>query len=284
MFIRNCPKCESELSYKTKLTLYSANKKGSLCRRCANIGENNPMYNKNMYDIWLSKYGEKIATEKWENHNKNRKEWSNTDEFRKKISSKTKGENNAMYGKSFYDIWKLKYGKEIADDKLNKFKKKQSKLNKGRNNSMYGKPSPKKGGKGWKGWYKSHFFKSLKELYCILEFEKQEIEWIPADNNKFVVPYINWKGIQRNYFPDFFLIDEKKVIECKPKRLFNSNNVICKKIYAEKLFKKRGYVYELYDPGEIDYNLIIDLYDSKDIILMDKYKLKIEEYKLKVKK
>ena len=37
------------------------------------------------------------------------------------------GEKNAMFGKSFYDIWLIKYGKEIADEKLKNFKEKQKK-------------------------------------------------------------------------------------------------------------------------------------------------------------
>jgi len=46
----------------------------------------------------------------------------------KPVSKKTKnkmiGKNNPMYGKSVYDIWLKKYGKDIADEKWkNKYKK-----------------------------------------------------------------------------------------------------------------------------------------------------------------
>ena len=36
------------------------------------------------------------------------------------------GENGPMYGKYFYDMWVIKYGKEEADKKMQKYKEKQS--------------------------------------------------------------------------------------------------------------------------------------------------------------
>ena len=44
---------------------------------------------------------------------------------RKRISDATKGSKNPMYKKSFYDIWVLKYGTIIANEKLESFKEKQ---------------------------------------------------------------------------------------------------------------------------------------------------------------
>jgi group I intron endonuclease len=41
----------------------------------------------------------------------------------KRIQNST-GKNNPMYGKSFYDIWAEKFGKEEADKRLNEFKEK----------------------------------------------------------------------------------------------------------------------------------------------------------------
>lgn len=48
-----------------------------------------------------------------------------TPERRKKKSESQIGENNAMFGRSFYDCWIVKYGKEDADKKLVAFKEKQ---------------------------------------------------------------------------------------------------------------------------------------------------------------
>jgi group I intron endonuclease len=49
--------------------------------------------------------------------------------FLKNINS---GEKNAMFGKTPYDVWLEKYGKEIADKKLENWKNNISKSNKGR--------------------------------------------------------------------------------------------------------------------------------------------------------
>jgi hypothetical protein len=55
-------------------------------------GENSGMYGKTNYDIWLQKYGEEIAKEKWVNQQK--KSAKN-----RKNNPKTMGENNVMYGR-----------------------------------------------------------------------------------------------------------------------------------------------------------------------------------------
>jgi len=49
-------------------------------------GKNNAMYGKNVYDIWVEKYGQEKANEKMSN-------------FRKKQSASSSGKNNPMYGK-----------------------------------------------------------------------------------------------------------------------------------------------------------------------------------------
>ncbi len=40
---------------------------------------------------------------------------------------KIKGEKNPMYGRTFYDVWVEKYGKEIADLKMEEWKQKKRK-------------------------------------------------------------------------------------------------------------------------------------------------------------
>jgi len=47
------------------------------------IGENNPMYQKSILDIWIKKYGEKNGKKKWEEH----------------LNNNVRGKNNSMYGK-----------------------------------------------------------------------------------------------------------------------------------------------------------------------------------------
>jgi group I intron endonuclease len=50
-----------------------------------------------------------------------------TEEHRNKKRQMSSGERNGMYGKSFYDIWIEKYGKEKADEKLEKYKENKRK-------------------------------------------------------------------------------------------------------------------------------------------------------------
>lgn len=134
------------------------------------IGENNPMFGRNPYQVWVEKYGEeeanKLQSEYNEKRSKTMKEkgitpehmakiiHSNktrdvTEETRKKISNATKGENNPMfgmvgelnprYGLSTYDTWLKKYGKEEADRLMGELSQKMSVINSGENNPMSGK-------------------------------------------------------------------------------------------------------------------------------------------------
>lgn len=50
-----------------------------------------------------------------------------------------KGEDNHMFGKSFYDVWLQKYGKVEADNMLVQFKITQSNNTKGEKNPMFGR-------------------------------------------------------------------------------------------------------------------------------------------------
>jgi group I intron endonuclease len=61
-----------------------------------------------------------------------------TENVRKKISLKTKGSLNPMYGKSNYDIWVEKYGLKIADEKMKSYTDKMRKIMLG-NNPFKGK-------------------------------------------------------------------------------------------------------------------------------------------------
>jgi len=62
-----------------------------------------------------------------------------TDAQRANMVGKTAGEKNGMYGKTNYDIWVEKYGKEEADIRQMEFIKKVTAKSSGKNNPMYGK-------------------------------------------------------------------------------------------------------------------------------------------------
>ena len=191
-YIRNCPHCGKEITYKTNAALQKAANKNTRCVKCNNSGSNNPFYGKTHTIVVINKIKE--------NNEKNIDKFK-SEEFKKKMSDVTSGNKNGMYGKSVYSVWVEKYGIVIADQKMKEYKLKQSINSSGNKNPMYGKPSPNGSGNGWSGWYKNYFFKSLKELSFILTLEKENIKYESAEVKKFKIEYINWEGKKRNYYP-----------------------------------------------------------------------------------
>lgn len=120
----------------------------------------------------------------------------------------------------------------------------------GDKNPMFGKPCPITGVRhiGVQGWYGNWFFRSILELsFRINILEAQKIEFISCDQDiSFRIPYYDSEGNRRNYFPDFFLKEEKTVIEIKPYRMsFLGKNVSEKTKAGEQWCKEKGYVYKL---------------------------------------
>ena len=127
-FIRKCPKCNCEINYTNKYNMLNAEKKQSKCKSCGVKevitndvkkrmserfkGENNPMFGKVGN---LNPFFGKHHTEETKKRIVEDRDYSvyKTDEFRNKLSEKTKGENNPMYGKSFYNVWVDKYGEDV---------------------------------------------------------------------------------------------------------------------------------------------------------------------------
>ena len=228
-------------------------------------GESNPFYGKKHTDL---------TKEKMKNVNKDKSFFQSKD-YKQKQSINSTGNKNPMYGKTVYQTWIDKYGKEKADLLKIDWLKKQSINSTGKKNPMYGKPSPQGSGNGWSGWYKSWYFRSLKELsYVVNVLEVNKDEWECA--GKIKIPYINWNGSERTYSPDF-LVNKKSLIEIKPKRLIGSPSVLLKKEAAEEFCKKQNWDYFIVDPPEIDAQQIKLLYDQKLIKFTKRYE---EKYKL----
>ena len=181
-------------------------------------------------------------------------------------------EKNTEY---LLELWTKKYGEDEAYRMLTETRKKQSANSSGKNNGMYGKPSPQGSGNGWSGWYKNWYFRSLLELsYVVLVLERFNIVWSGAETIK--IKYVDFNNVERNYFPDF-LLNNKYVIEIKPKRLFNSIQVIYKKNAAIKYCNDNNLIYKIISPQILKISEIRKKYLCGDIIFIDKYDKKFKE-------
>jgi len=206
-------------------------------------------------------------------------------EMKKINSQKNSGKNNRNYrgmwhginpsiknkGKTYDEI----HGKQKADKIKNKLSKKSS----GENNPMYGKPSPNGSGNGWCGWYNNWHFRSLLELSFMLNvIERFNFKWKSAECKKYKIKYIDFEGNERNYFPDFILND-KYLVEIKPKSLYNTTINKNKKIAAIEFCNKNNLKYKLMTPKKLLLKDIDDLIQSGKIKFIDRYQIKYEQWK-----
>lgn len=239
-WIRNCLVCNKEIIYICKSSFYSARKANKPCFSCAITNRKTRVFSE--------------------------KEKSQAREQLVKVTNT----------RPLYDIWLEKFGKKIADQKLQAFKDKQSINQSGINNTMYGKPAPQGSGNGWSGWYKGWYFRSLRELsFMINIIEKQNLQWRTPDK-EFKISYVDYKGDTRNYFPDF-IINENKIIEVKPLKLHNTPKVLAKKLAAEKFCLNNQFTYEIVDPPILNEEQIKELYESGQIKFLEKYDNKFKE-------
>jgi len=272
---RECPQCKSDIIYKSKLGYENAIKNGSVCRKCASSGERNGMYGKvgdaNPF------FGKTHSKETLEKQSKVKLGKKHTKESLLKMKNLSSGDKNGMFGKTFYEVWVEKYGKEIADKKMIIYREKQSINNSGELNRMYGKPSPMGSGNGWSGWYKGWYFRSLRELtYMVKIIERFNLKWESAETNKYKIEYISYNGNKRNYFPDF-IISDKYLIESKPRKLWSSDNVVRKKEAALIFCNNNNLIYKLIDIGVLTHEEIKSLYDNQLIKFLNRYEIKYQK-------
>lgn len=291
---RNCPTCDCIIKYSNKYNLKNAEVKNGDCKSCSSKknrpenfkekmserfrGEKNPMWgmngNKNPF------YGKKHTKETIDKLKNKDTSVYKTQKFRDKIALLNQGEKNPMYGKSVYDVWVKKHGEKIANEKLKIFKEKISKSNRGKNNPMYGKPAPKKSGNGWSGWYKDWFFRSLIELtYMIKIIERYNLSWESGESDKFKIEYIDVNNEKKNYFPDF-VINNKYIVEIKPKSLINTDKVSRKTKYAKQFCKDKDMIYKITSPPILGNRELFKLYIDGKIKFVDRYEEKFKKYYL----
>lgn len=248
-------------------------KHSDLCHSCLQKGKHDHNKEKNPF---YGKQHSKRTKEKLKNVDRS---YTQTQSFKDK--SKRDGKKNGMYGKSLYDLWIEKYGKEEADKKHKELCKKRSQNAKGKRNPMYNKPSPISSGNGISGWYKDWFFRSLRELsYVINILEKKGYKWESAERIR--IPYVDHTGKHRTYSPDF-LVENSILVEIKPKRLKKLWTNKIKRKAARTFCKENGYTYQIIDinRNRLSIDDVITLEKQNVIRLCDRSKLQLTSKKYK---
>lgn len=229
----------------------------SCIKQSTSLGEQNPFYGKHHSEEGKKKTGHYLRSD------------AQKEQARKQLE---KVSNH----RSVLDCWIDKYGEEEAN-KLWKEKNQKHRINAaGCKNNMFGKSSPNGSGNGWSGWYKGFYFRSLRELSFLIVFLPLNIV-ISAESNLYKIPYIDPLNQPRNYFPDYIL-NNKYIIEIKPKKLWHSPTIVSKSEAAIKYCINNKLIYKLYDPT-IKTKLIKREYSLGEIKFLPKYEIKFKEWK-----
>jgi len=179
LILLGCDKCNKEFERPLDIWEKLYLKRGKdLCKRCT---EQLPM------EIRFGKEGAK--------------------RYHTNMSKATKGKPGPLKGQTFDEFYKD--NPEYAE------KRKKMCSQPGKLNPMYGKVAKNSDGRGYNGWYKNFFFRSLLELSFIKYCEKNNIKIACAEHIS--IPYLE----NSTYHPDF-IINNDTIIELKPLRLQNN--------------------------------------------------------------
>lgn len=285
-FIRQCPTCNRDIKYLNKDTMDKAEQNKKKCMSCHTsglnnpmygvhrFGEDNPMYNKTCYDIWVKKYGLEEADKR-------------LNAFKDKARIRATGKNNLNFnnkcGGSFHLIKynKASKGKTYeqihGEDISSAIKLKLSIATAGKNNPMYGKPIPKRSGNGWSGHYNGNYFRSILELKYLIYLIDNDIKFESGEAKEHSIKYMI-NEVERNYYPDYFLVDTDEYIEIKPIKLINSYQNKLKFEAARCKLDKRFKVLTQNDIIEVDLHVLYNKYVNKEIIFDKVYNDKFENY------
>ncbi|GJQ43802.1 MAG: hypothetical protein JETCAE03_33000 [Ignavibacteriaceae bacterium] len=185
--------------------------------------------------------------------------------IKKKLSKLNAGNKNHFFGKHHTTQTK----QQISNNRKNKLT--------GSKNHMYGKPPPTGSGNGWSGWYKNWYFRSLLELsYMINVIERFNLKWESAEKRKYRINYVDYNGKNRTHFADFVL-NNKYLVEIKPKNLFNTTNNTIIKEACINYCNQNNLIFKMIEPTKIKQEIVFNLYKNNEIKFIDRYVKKIEE-------
>lgn len=269
MWKKNCPTCGKEQTYSWEIAYSKAVKSNSSCRSCTQKACNQlrPQNQKGFKNSKLSGSNNAMYGRTFIDVWREKYDEDTVNQLRKLHADKSKhiGKDNAMHGKSWYNVIRAKHG-EDADSVIDKWKNNR-KVYRGSDNPSYGKPAHKLSGRGVKGEIYGIFFRSLLELQYIYHKIKQGHSITNAETIEYRVNY-SIHDQQKTYHPDF-LLDGKFIVEVKPSKLLSSNSP---KIEAAK--ERYGDLYlietEKSIPNFLDQSTIDLLIQSGDLIISDK--------------
>lgn len=272
MFTRNCPKCQTLLTYGYKQTFTKATEKNSLCRSCTHtLRCEDPMVRKSLSERAAGMFGSRNSFYGKRHTN------TTKDVIRVKARLNSTGIGNPMYGRSLQQVWETKYGKEEADKRTAEKKRKQSLASSGERNPMYGKPSPNGSGNGWSGWYRGHFFRSLRELSFMTTLDRFGLPWQSAETSDLSTSYMDPSGHVRTCRADF-VVDGRYLVECKPRRLWNTPAVRAKVIALREKAALVKLTFKVIDPCVLRTEDITKMVTSGDVMFTARYQVKFLEW------
>lgn len=206
---RNCPQCGKELLYSSDKGFNNANFNDTVCFGCS---AKNLYYNK-------------TTTEFFRNCPTCNKIIYYSSKRGRDMGESLQNECKSCAAKTVYHN-RVKNGQPVLNFNGSKFVSKST-------------IPPKRGGRGWSGYFKGHHFRSLLELDYIIYLINNNVKFISAENKQDAIKYYLPDNSEHRYYLDFYLIDSDQFVEIKPKDLMHiSINKIKFKAAKEKLGDK----------------------------------------------
>lgn len=106
--------------------------------------------------------------------------------------------------------------------------------------------------------------------------ERFNFNWENGEKSKYCIEYLDYNNKRKNYFPDFIL-NNKYMIEVKPKSLINNDIVIRKKEAALIWCKNHNLIYKLSECKKLTTEEIKNLRNNNIIKFIDRYESKFKE-------